>query len=272
MLGEEGNDVAGSSGLRWVVDPLDGTVNFLFGIPQWSVSIAWRTVRASSRGSSSTPCATSCGRRRATAPPMLNGDASAACRASGSRARRSWPRASATTPASGDVQAEILGRLLPLVRDVRRLGSAALDLAWTAAGRYDAYFERGVNHWDRAAGALICARAGLLITPLPAAPPSGPGRARRLRGAHRRTPAAARLSAHKDAGGASWPMLAPHAAVAELVYAPDSSPGERKLVWVRVPPAALRHAARRRSRRGRSPRGRGDARFAPARARGATPS
>jgi myo-inositol-1(or 4)-monophosphatase len=68
-----------------------------------------------------------------------------------------------------------VARLLPEVRDVRRLGSAALDLVWTAAGRYDAYFERGLNAWDLAAGVLVCARAGLEVVRLAPAPPSGPG-------------------------------------------------------------------------------------------------
>jgi myo-inositol-1(or 4)-monophosphatase len=62
-----------------------------------------------------------------------------------------------------------------MVRDIRRLGSAALDLAWTAAGRYDAYYERGLNSWDRAAGELLCQRAGLAIRDLAPAPPAGDG-------------------------------------------------------------------------------------------------
>ena len=61
------------------------------------------------------------------------------------------------------------------MRDIRRLGSAALDLAWTAAGRYDAYYERGLNHWDLAAGELLCQRAGLVVRDLPARPPAGTG-------------------------------------------------------------------------------------------------
>jgi myo-inositol-1(or 4)-monophosphatase len=73
-----------------------------------------------------------------------------------------------------EAQAEVVIRLLPEVRDIRRLGSAALDLAWTAAGRYDAYFERGVQLWDIAAGRLICARAGLAVAQLPEAPPHAP--------------------------------------------------------------------------------------------------
>jgi myo-inositol-1(or 4)-monophosphatase len=65
-------------------------------------------------------------------------------------------------------QARVLERLLPRVRDIRRFGSAALDLAWTAAGRYDAYFERSVKEWDIAAGALVCERVGLEVRELPA--------------------------------------------------------------------------------------------------------
>jgi myo-inositol-1(or 4)-monophosphatase len=64
----------------------------------------------------------------------------------------------------------VIARVLPRVRDVRRAGSAALDLAWTAAGRYDAYFERTVKQWDIAAGVLICERAGLVVRELPERP------------------------------------------------------------------------------------------------------
>jgi myo-inositol-1(or 4)-monophosphatase len=63
-------------------------------------------------------------------------------------------------------QAEVAARVLPRVRDVRRMGSAALDLAWTACGRYDAYYERGLKRWDAAAGALLCTCAGLSVRPL----------------------------------------------------------------------------------------------------------
>ena len=72
-------------------------------------------------------------------------------------------------------QAEITGRLLPRVRDIRRMGSAAIDLAWTAAGRYDAYFERGIKTWDFAAGALICESAGLEVRHLNPVPPMDAG-------------------------------------------------------------------------------------------------
>ena len=174
MLGEEGSDLTGSSGLRWVVDPLDGTVNFLFGIPQWCVSIAVEDAGGVVAGVVFDALRDELWTATRDGPPVVNGEPV-------SRAERTDLATALVATGFGydagvrRVQAEVIGRLLPRVRDVRRLGSAALDLAWTAAGRYDAYFERGVNHWDRAAGELICARAGLQITPLPAAPPSGPG-------------------------------------------------------------------------------------------------
>ena len=82
-------------------------------------------------------------------------------------------------------QAEVLERLIPQVRDIRRFGSAALDLCWTAAGRYDAYFERTVKPWDIAAGELICERAGLELLELPEAGRAAVGDPRRAPGAGR---------------------------------------------------------------------------------------
>ena len=85
----------------------------------------------------------------------------------------------AATPAmimcSAYPQAATIAALLPEVRDVRRFGAAALDLAWCAAGRFDAYYERGVKHWDIAAGGLLCERAGLVVETLAPAPPQGAG-------------------------------------------------------------------------------------------------
>ena len=69
----------------------------------------------------------------------------------------------------------MVAELLPDVRDIRRMGAAALDLAWCAGGRYDAYYERGIHRWDVAAGELICERAGLVVEPLPEKPPQGDG-------------------------------------------------------------------------------------------------
>lgn len=173
FLGEErGDEEDGSSGLTWVVDPLDGTVNFLFGIPQWCVSVAVRDAEGTVAGAVYDPnrdelfTATRGGR------PGLLGP-SGEIELAGPRHRE--PRLATAMVATGlaydarvrEAQAKVLARLVPRVRDIRRFGSAALDLSWTAAGRYDAYFERSVKPWDIAAGALICERAGLSVLELP---------------------------------------------------------------------------------------------------------
>lgn len=178
ILGEEGGETDGdgaASGVRWVVDPLDGTVNYLFGYPQWSVSVAAEDADGTTlagvvldplRGEE----------LGATRTGALLRDGAAV---DGARPP-ARPRAAtlgvalvatgfAYDAAVRERQAEVLRRVLPRVRDVRRGGSAALDLAWTALGRCDAYWERGVKAWDVAAGALLCARAGLELHELPPA-------------------------------------------------------------------------------------------------------
>jgi myo-inositol-1(or 4)-monophosphatase len=163
VLGEEGGDAFGSSGLRWIVDPLDGTVNFLFGIPQWCVSVACEgragVILDPTRNELFTAVAGE-GAKLGERPLQASGrsDLATALVATGF----------AYDAAVRARQGELLTRLLPRVRDVRRMGSAALDLAWTAAGRYDAYYERGVQPWDVAAGKLMCAAAGLEVRALPA--------------------------------------------------------------------------------------------------------
>jgi myo-inositol-1(or 4)-monophosphatase len=186
FLGEEGGSAEGASGLNWVVDPLDGTVNFLFGIPQWCVSVAVRdragtiagAVYDANRGELFT--ATREGPAMLSAPDgavELVGPAARGSAARGSAAARpakeDLPSAMVATGLAYDAnvreaQARVLARLAPRVRDIRRFGSAALDLCWTAAGRYDAYFERSVKQWDVAAGILICERAGLAVRELAA--------------------------------------------------------------------------------------------------------
>ena len=145
ILGEEGDDVVGSSGLRWVVDPLDGTVNYLFGIPQWAVSVACE------------------GEVGVILDPVRDLGTAMVSTGFGYDAR---VRAA---------QAEVVARLLPQVRDIRRLGSAALDLAWLAAGRYDAYYEHGLNRWDWAAGEMLCTAVGLEVRHLDPLPATGAG-------------------------------------------------------------------------------------------------
>jgi myo-inositol-1(or 4)-monophosphatase len=183
ILGEEGGETVGAgatgeaSGVRWVVDPLDGTVNYLYRHPQWSVSVAAEDAGGALAGVVLDPLrgeelsATRSG-------PLLRDDAPVVA-APSSRAATLDVALVATGFAYDAAvrarQAEVLRSVLPRVRDVRRAGSAALDLAWTALGRCDAYWERGVKPWDVAAGALLCARAGLELYELPAADgmPSG---------------------------------------------------------------------------------------------------
>lgn len=161
LLSEEGDELPGTSGLRWVVDPLDGTVNFLFGLPQWCVSVACEGRAAAILDPNRDELFTVC-----------EGDAA---RVDG-RPLRGSDRADLATSlvATGfgyDTgvrarQAAVVARLLPRVSDIRRTGSAALDLAYAAAGRHDAYYERGVHAWDVAAGAMLCAAAGLTVREL----------------------------------------------------------------------------------------------------------
>jgi myo-inositol-1(or 4)-monophosphatase len=179
FLGEEdGGQEDGSSGLTWVVDPLDGTVNFLFGIPQWCVSVAVRDGSGTLAGAVYDPNRDELFTASRDARAALRGP-TGAVELAGPRGREpaggrggDLATAMVATGLAYDAnvraaQAKVLERLVPRVRDIRRFGSAALDLTWTAAGRYDAYFERSVKPWDIAAGALICERAGLRVLELP---------------------------------------------------------------------------------------------------------
>jgi myo-inositol-1(or 4)-monophosphatase len=174
FLGEEGGDAEGSSGLRWIVDPLDGTINFLFGIPQWAVSIACEDERGTLTGVIYDPMRDELWTAERDGPALLDG-------APIEGSDRGYVATTMVATGFGydaevrAYQAEVLARLLPQVRDIRRFGSAALDLAWTAAGRYDAFFERGLNAWDLAAGELLCRRAGLAVRALDPSPPAAGG-------------------------------------------------------------------------------------------------
>jgi myo-inositol-1(or 4)-monophosphatase len=164
ILGEEGADRPARSGLRWVLDPLDGTVNYLYGYPAWCVSVACEDDEGSLVGVVHDP---------------THGETFRAARGAGAwlgdrRLRVHDPvpldRALVATGFAYDAedrrrQAAVLAALLPVVRDVRRGGSAALDLCAVAAGRVDAYYEDTVQRWDVAAGGLIAQEAGAVVTP-----------------------------------------------------------------------------------------------------------
>ncbi|MFH8366575.1 inositol monophosphatase family protein [Streptomyces sp. NPDC018031] len=161
VLGEEGASTVGSSGVRWVVDPIDGTVNYLYGLPSWSVSIAAERDGETVVGVVTAPM------RRETCHAVLGGGAYL----NGERVRvRAAPPFEQALIGTGfaylaerrAAQAEVVKALLPRVRDIRRGGSAAIDLCDVACGRLDGYYERGLNPWDLAAGELIAREAGAL--------------------------------------------------------------------------------------------------------------
>ena len=161
LVGEEGSHRDAASGRRWVVDPLDGTTNFLYGFPQWAVSIAlegelgvvfdpvrdemFAAVAGSGASLNGSPL-------RLAAPPPL----STALIATGfgyDAERR-------------DKQGQVLSRVVPRIRDIRRAGAAALDLCWLAAGRLDGYYERGLGAWDWAAARIVVEEAGGAVADL----------------------------------------------------------------------------------------------------------
>jgi myo-inositol-1(or 4)-monophosphatase len=183
FLGEEGGEERGTADggaarpaegtpVRWIIDPVDGTVNYLYGLPDWAVSIAAEQAGEIVAGAVHVP---------------ERGELFTAVRGGG--AFLSWVedpgctrslRCAADVPldqalvatgfgyeaARRVVQGEVVAAVLPRVRDIRRGGSCAVDLCSVAAGRADAYYERGVNYWDRAAGGLIAEEAGARVAGL----------------------------------------------------------------------------------------------------------
>jgi myo-inositol-1(or 4)-monophosphatase len=164
---ESGASGSRSGAVRWIVDPLDGTVNFLFGIPVFAVSIACADSSGVVAGVVLDPLREECFSAVRSGPAELNGEP-----IEGSRCDRLDTAMVATgfgyDAAMRARQAAVVARVLPRVRDIRRAGAAAIDLAWAACGRFDAYYERGLKVWDLAAGELIAARAGLSVRELPA--------------------------------------------------------------------------------------------------------
>jgi len=165
MLGEETGDAPGASGLRWLVDPLDGTINYLFGIPQWSVSVACEDADGTIAGVVHDPLRNETFSATREGPPTRNGqeiEASTCQDLALALVATGFAYDADVRMRQGEVATRVLGR----ARDLRRFGSAAIDLAWTACGRFDAYFERDLKPWDRAAGALLCQQAGLQLREL----------------------------------------------------------------------------------------------------------
>ncbi len=174
ILGEEGASIDGTTGITWVIDPIDGTVNYLYGLPAYGVSIA-----ATVESEPSDVGAMADGRRAIAGAVYLPvTDELFTAFEGGGASLNSVPLSG---PAETDLsiallatgfgytverrteQAEVVRQLIPQVRDIRRMGSAATDLCLLAAGRLDAYYERGLQPWDYAAAALIARESGALL-------------------------------------------------------------------------------------------------------------
>ncbi|WP_240190646.1 inositol monophosphatase family protein [Aeromicrobium sp. YIM 150415] len=169
FVGEEGEDVAGSSGVEWVVDPIDGTVNFVYGLPAYAVSIAARTDAAGHAPSIGYVVNIATGAEYGAVAGggawRWHGDEREALHGPPATPLSQLLVATgfAYDAPTRKRQAEAIARLLPRIRDIRRIGSAALDLVAVAAGELDAYVEQGLKPWDLAAGGLIAAEAGLIV-------------------------------------------------------------------------------------------------------------
>ena len=197
ILGEEGGQTGSDAPVRWIVDPLDGTVNYLYGLPDWAVSIAAEVDGTVVAGAVCVP------HRNALFGAALGGGAWRA-RMAGGGAAGGAPKPADREPLACNadvplaraliatgfgygsgrrrVQGQVISAVLPRIRDIRRGGACSVDLCSLAAGNVDGYFERGVQYWDIAAGSLIAREAGAVVAGLAGRPPgesmtvgAGPG-------------------------------------------------------------------------------------------------
>lgn len=175
ILGEEGHSLTGTTGITWVIDPIDGTVNYLYGIPAYCVSVAATVADASAYGDGRRPIAS------AVYNPVT-GEMFSAAEGHGATMNEAPIRVGDRTDLATSLvatgfgytaerramQARVLQHIITEVRDIRRIGSAAYDLCLVASGRLDGYVEMGIQPWDWAGAALIATEAGALtqgITP-----------------------------------------------------------------------------------------------------------
>ncbi len=174
IMGEEGEDSQGTSAITWVVDPIDGTVNYLYGLPHFAVSVAaveggtdpatWRILAGAVCSGSGVQWKAAAGHGA-----WRNGEP---------LRRTSGPELSATLLGTGftyvakrrSIQGQIVAQMLGRVRDIRRLGAASVDLCLVADGTLDAYYEHALNPWDFAAGVLVASEAGVKVAGLDGGP------------------------------------------------------------------------------------------------------
>lgn len=169
IVGEEGTDRVGTSGVDWLIDPIDGTTNFLYGLPGWGVSVAARTADGTRAGAVYVPSSDELFTARVGHGAFLNGEP-IHCSATTDLALSLVATGFGYQPERRALQARRIASLLPKVRDLRRLGAAAPDLCNLAAGRLDVYFEEWLGAWDLAAGALIASEAGCRLGGLDGGP------------------------------------------------------------------------------------------------------
>ena len=173
VVGEEGNDVPGTTGVEWVVDPIDGTVNFVYGIPTYAVSIAARQDGEVVAGYViNIASGAEWGSVRGAGAWRYDGETRwmLAAPQPESVAHALVATGFNYVPEIRTAQAAAMATFLPQVRDIRRIGSAALDLCALAEGQFDAYLEQGLKAWDLAAGGLIAAESGLVLSGLDGGP------------------------------------------------------------------------------------------------------
>lgn len=167
LLGEEGGEREGTSGIRWVVDPLDGTVNYLYRLPMWAVSIAAEVDGRTEVGIVIAPALGEAYVAIAGRGAWAIHDSGAAERIRASGVQDPAMALLATgysyDPDRRARQADAVRGIITGIRDVRRLGAAVIDFCWTARGRLDGYYESGLQPWDIAAGALIAREAGCVV-------------------------------------------------------------------------------------------------------------
>jgi myo-inositol-1(or 4)-monophosphatase len=163
LIGEEGANRESKSGVTWVIDPIDGTVNYLYDIPGWCISIAAKDKDGGLVGVVYSPATQSLWKACRGGGAFLNGNP-IKCNDPVSLDRALVGSGFAYDIEKRKIQAALVARLLPQIRDLRRLGACAVDICHVASGSLDAYFEAGVNEWDYAAAGLIATEAGATIS------------------------------------------------------------------------------------------------------------
>ena len=162
IVGEEGANHVGSSGITWFVDPIDGTTNFLYDLPTWAVSLGAHDSDGGLVGVVHAPALGETFHAIRGAGAFLDGSP-VSCNAETDLTRALVATGFNYSPANRVIQAERIPRIIDKIRDIRRFGAASLDMCFVACGRYDAYYEEHLFAWDISAGAVIATEAGCAI-------------------------------------------------------------------------------------------------------------